>query len=220
MGAFTLADFRNHVATTVGPAQASNNDFLDLHVNAAYLDVCGSSRFDVLTTTHTATLALDALSIALPSRTMDVIALIDETNERRLTRISLNNMYKKSRAATSAQPEDWSRDGSTLLVWPPTDAAITLACIITQEPVKLSTTTDVTVLDTRWDSVILALACSYASLAGATTEVELAKAQEYERRARRLLASRVHDDEEDYDSTMTGISVPTSWADLRDQETG
>lgn len=220
MGVFTLADFRNHVVAATGP-RGSSNEFLDLHINAAYLDICTdpSLNADALIKIHTATLALDTLDFILPDRVIEVIALVDETNNRRLMRESMNNYYKRDRGATAGDALYWTRDGEALHIWPKLDTSTDFACVFKQEPAKLSAVSDVSVLDTRFDTIIVSLASAYAVMALAQTEEEIKKAEAYERRARGLMR-RFGDETEDYESTMTGVSVPTSWADLRDQETG
>lgn len=213
-GNFTLATFRNGVASALGERGAGNED-LDRWVNQAYFELIGEPEFDELITTAEATLTQGTQVCLLPTGFMAMIAVVDMTNdEERLTFTDIRDFYRKD-LTTEDQPEFWSRDGDSIYIQPKAPVGdIVLRIVYYKEPPALSVAADRTDLNARWDPVIMLLAQGIALQEKARNEVESQEAELKLRRARAMARTRTMD--QDLEVTpSTGFGVATSFADIR-----
>jgi hypothetical protein len=171
MGTYTYSDFkskltrelwnRDDVSTLVGG-----------WVNAAYMDLCTRNRFwDVkmphnfdfpeLNVSESRTTADGTASVATPSQALFITTVFDDTNKRKLSKMSPREYFSKTDRATAAaegQPTNWTRYGSNLYLWPTPAATYSLSVYYRKRPAEMSDDLDVTAVGAEWDEIILKLA--------------------------------------------------------------
>ncbi len=171
MGAYTYADFkanltrelwqRDDISTVVGA-----------WVNAAYMDLATRNRFwDLKIPTNFEFPELNVADsrstsdgvpyVLRPSETLHTYWLFDNTNKRKLVKISPREYFAKTDRSTLAaegQPTNWTRYGTYLYLWPTPAATYDISVYYRRRPAAMSMEIDTTAIGAEWDEPILKLA--------------------------------------------------------------
>lgn len=160
MGQMTLDDFRTELQTALGD-RGINNPRLDRWINFAYMDIVSAVSFEI--TEKTATVS-GTDSLTVPTNSLVVRAVVDDTAGNLLQWISKVEYYRRDRTATGS-PLVWTRIGDTIRVLPVPTAAIDYIIQYQGLPDRLSSPEDVTEIPELWDAAILWLAAHHGFLA-------------------------------------------------------
>ncbi len=221
MGVMTLKDFRSDLRKVIG-GKGSGGDWIDRKINQAYEEVAGTIEFKSLYEFQTF-VTVDGLAVYdLADDAIGVLAVVDQTNDRRMTRIELKDYYNKNPDSDAkGDPEEYARSGDCIYLWrTPGTSDDSFRILYIKRPAHLSSPSATTVLPPTWDTAIYLIAAHFALLDLASTEAEFIKAQAFFDRAMASMRSRKKDRDWDMQTQGRGLSVPRSWSDVRDQVTG
>lgn len=220
MGVMTLKEFRSDLRKVIG-ARGSGGEWIDRKINQAYEEVSGAIEFKALYDFQTF-VTVDGLAVYdLEDDCIGVLSVVDQTNDKRLTRIELKDYYNKNPDSdVEGMPDEYARSGDCIYLWPtPSTSDWSYRILYIKRPAHLATPTATTVLPPTWDTAIHLLGCHYALLDLASSEIEFIKAQAYFDRAMGSMRSRKKDRDWDMQTQSRGVSVPKSWDDIRSQQT-
>lgn len=171
MGDYTFSDFKTMLTRELW-GHDSISTYVGAWVNAAYMDLCTRNRFwDLKVPTNFEFPELNASEdrttadgipyINKPSTALTITMLFDNTNLRRLYKMSSREYFEKNDRATAAaegQPTNWTRYGTSLYLWPTPAAAYSLSVYYRRRPAALINEIDATAVGAEWDEPILKLA--------------------------------------------------------------
>ena len=171
MGVKTYTEFQSDLLFELG-----NPDNLTAYtgpwVNESYLDFCTRERFWTVKIPSirmfpelNASGAIDATVdgtayVTRPTDAIQVYAVWDSTNDRKMDNIGWREYIAKTGRATAAsesEPKFWATYGSYLYLYPTPDDAYALTVYYRKRPAVL-TGTDVTVIGAEWDEAVTKLA--------------------------------------------------------------
>jgi len=174
MGAYTFSNFQDYLLVRLGNNTAfqTPTNYLSVWVNAAYRRLCNMEKvpgmrgriyFPELEADTTSGTADGVVYVSVPSNCLAVREVFDETNAKRLDWIHWSRYIGfTDRLTNTAEPNYWHRAGSRIYIYPTPGGSYTVRIYYRRKPTSLSLSTDVTLLGSEWDDVILEFATMIA----------------------------------------------------------
>lgn len=210
MGYTTKAKFRSRLSLNLGDRNLAKGH-LDGWVEDGYYDMTGAFDFIELHEVSTATMAVDADSITLPSDLQWVRSVKDDTNENPLIKISAEQFWSTLDLTEEGEPEYWTRQGQVLRVQPVLNEEVTLRLLYNKFPPPLDDDGDTTVLPPTWDRAVIMFSTYHALL----DLGEETRAAEWLSRAMAYVRSRLLPQEFENDGPTLGVRPISTKEQLR-----
>jgi hypothetical protein len=169
MGDYTLTTFKAYLKVRLGNTTALDTptDYLTPIVNSAYRSLTTKNKFwgmrkqfyfpqlEVNTSENTTD---GTAYIAVPSDALMTRYLYNTTSDTYLSQVPFDRYVKTSGRATASSegaPTTWIRRGGYYYLNPTPDATYAISVFYRKIPAALSGASDVTLIDSSWDPIIL-----------------------------------------------------------------
>jgi hypothetical protein len=164
-----VAMVKYRCGNNTGPEDVNGTNFYGVWVNWAYRHLCAGARpFKIPAKIHIPELETSTTSdttegtafILVPVDSLNILKLFNETNNRKLSWITLDSYVRREDREDSsgyAEPLEWTRSGQRIYLYPTPDDAYTIRIYYRKIPATLSGT-NVTVIGKEWDEPIVLLA--------------------------------------------------------------
>ena len=117
--------------------------------------------FPELDTSTTSTTQADRAWITVPTDKLTTYTIFDTSNDKKLKNIARADYIRRTGRADTDQadkPTHWLTMGTKYYLYPTPDAAYVMEVFYRKRPADMSASTDVTVIGSEWDEVVLKLA--------------------------------------------------------------
>lgn len=209
MGAKNLAGFRSDLEFGLGDRGFAKGK-LNGWINAGYFDITGAFDFEELHETSRNPFIVDQEDVTLPTDLQWLRSVHNDTDKESLTNIDEDNFWLLEDKTDGGIPEQWTRIGNSLRIWPKTDKARTIRINYNKFPVVLAASKDVTTLTPTWDRGVELFSMHHALMSVG----EEARASEFLARGMTYVRSRLLQQEMKR-GPKEGVRIPRTRAELR-----